>query len=129
MHFCSNIIFNNYCTRNGATPVGDIEVPDGLELLLLALLFGESDSKGALSALDRRRRCRLLLLQRMKLVDRLSLHRRRAVVVAHPIPVLLRLNLRQSVPRRPVPVRHRRRSVVEAELPVTVTVRRHPNPL
>lgn len=47
-----------------------------------------------------------LLLQRVKLVNGLSLHRWTAVVVTNPVMLLLRLNLRKSVPSAPVTVRN-----------------------
>lgn len=47
-----------------------------------------------------------LLLQRVKLINGLSLYGRTAVVVTNSVMLLVRLNLRQSVPSGPVPVRN-----------------------
>jgi hypothetical protein len=64
--------------------------PNGLELLLLALLLGECGGEGGGGAvLDGRGGRRPLLLQGVQLVDVLRAHRRRDVVVPHPVLVLL----------------------------------------
>lgn len=79
------------------------ESPDGLELLALALLLGEGGGEGRGGAvLDGRGGRRPLPLQRVELVDGLRPHRRRAVVVAYPVLVLLRLRPVRLDPRQPV---------------------------
>lgn len=118
LDFEQNHAFVFFYNLSVACPINILvfnNLPDGLELLLLALLVGDGGSgEGALGTLNGRGGRRPFLLERVKLVDRLRLHRRRAVVVAYPVVLLLRLDLRQPVPRRPLP---------EAEL--FVPVRRH----
>jgi hypothetical protein len=86
-----------------------VSAPDGLQLLAVALLLGERGGEGRGGAvLDGRGGRRPLPLQRVQLVDCLRAHRRRAVVVAHAVLVLLppvRLD-----PREPVRRRHLRRA-------------------
>ncbi|KAF7809502.1 hypothetical protein G2W53_036245 [Senna tora] len=91
---------------------GDINIPDGLELLFLTLFFGHI-GEGALSPINGSGGCRFLPLQRVEFINGLSLHRRSTAVVANSVLFLLRLNLRQSVPCRPV-------TISEAEISVTV---------
>lgn len=90
------------------------EIPDGLKLLFLTLLVGHG-GEGTLIPFDRSGGCRLFLLQRVKLINGFSLHRRSTVVVTNPVLFFLRLNLRQSVLLR----------ISEAEISVTVPVRSH----
>ena len=76
-------------------------LPDGLELLFLDFLFGDDGKSASSLTLTRSSSCprsvgrRFLLLKRMKLVDRLSFHRRRTVIVAHRRRLLLRFDPHQ----------------------------------
>ena len=76
-------------------------LPDGLELLFLDFLFGDDGKSTSSLTLTRSSSCprsvgrRFLLLKRMKLIDRLSFHRRRTVIVAHRRRLLLRFDPHQ----------------------------------
>ena len=76
-------------------------LPDGLELLFLDFLFGDDGKSASSLTLTRSSSCprsvgrRFLLLKRMKLIDRLSFHRRRTVIVAHRRRLLLRFDPHQ----------------------------------
>ena len=74
--------------------------PDRLELLAVAVILGERRrGKGPLRAGDGGGGSGFLLLQRVELIDRLSLHRLGAVVVTYAILFLsMRLDLWQAFP-------------------------------
>lgn len=68
----------------------------------MALFLGDGGER-TLSPFNRGGGCGLLLLERVQLVDGLSLNGRCAVIVADLVRLLVRLDLRQAVPSRPGP--------------------------
>lgn len=86
----------------------------------MTLFLGDGGER-TLSPFDRGGGCGLLLLERVQLVDGLSLNGRCTVIVADPVRLLVRLDLRQAVPCRPGPFPNPGRGRPEAELSVHVS--------
>lgn len=116
-HALTSAIHQDYSAKFDTNPkyeeIGSVSLPDGLELLPLTLLIRKGRESSSVSPSDGRGRRRLLLLKGVKLVDRLRLDRRPAVVVTDSLGGILvvGLDLRQTVAAHA-------RAACEAELAV-----------